>query len=162
MILLITTASEGEQCAKAVLAATKKAVEVINNYAAAEEFLRSHDVVALVFDESTMPSDCSEAADVIKHAGAALVVEVNFAIHSQTRILREVQHALRRYHQQRAQAREAARAELSSQITGEVTGILVASQLALYVPSLPTQAEQKIQEVFQIATKLRDRFKVAA
>lgn len=162
MILLITTANAGGQCGEALLAATKQKVHISSDYRHAQEFLRTQEVSALVFDESTLTANCREGLDVIKHGGAAVVVEVNFGIQAQARVIREVQQALRRSQQQRIVSQKAARAEMASEFTGELTGIMMASQMALYVPSLPERAQAKIQEVYEIAERLRDRLKSSA
>ena len=159
MILLLTTAPVGASLAQALLAATKQKVEIALDYAQAQEFLREHDVAALIFDTSSLSSDCAAAMDVVKHAANATIVEVNFAIHSEARVIRDVQQALRRYHHQLQVAQNVAQAELSSQITGDVTGILVASQMALHEPALPSKAQDKVREVYEIALRLRERFK---
>lgn len=162
MILLMTTASIGEQCSRALLAATRHKVHLATDYRSAEELLRAQEVAAVVFDESSISSNSADAIDVIKLAGAAAVIEVNFALHAEARVVREVQQALRRYQQQRIVAQKAARAELECQIKGDLTGIMVASQMALYTPSLPAKAQAKMEEVFQLAERLRERLKSAA
>lgn len=162
MILLMTTASTGEQCARALLAATRHQVHLANDYRSAEEFLRTHEAAAVVFDESSISFNTADAIDVVRLAGAAAVVSVNFALHAEARVVREVQQALRRNQQQRIVAHKSARAELECQIKGELTGIMVASQMALYTPSLPAKAQAKIEEVFHLAEQLRERLKTEA
>ncbi|HEU5450957.1 MAG TPA: hypothetical protein VFU76_03175 [Terriglobales bacterium] len=159
MILLMTAASIGEQCSQALRAATRHKVHLATDFGTAEEFLRTQEVQVVVFDDSTISSNCTEAVEVMKLAGAAAVVEVNFALHAEPRVIREVQHALHRYQQQRIKAQNAVRAELESQIKGELTGIMVASQMALYTPSLPPKAQSKMQEVFHLAERLRERLR---
>lgn len=98
------------------------------------------------------------SADLIyQSAGGALVVEVNFAISSAARIVRQIRAALARRTQDRAQAHTAATAELQCELNASLAGILLESELALLEAS-PAQAP-KLRHLVQLAGDLRDRLR---
>lgn len=162
MILLMTTAASAAECAVSLLTATRKKVHVAADFRQAMAFLRDHDISALVFDESTVVADGYDAANLLKHAGAAIPVRVNFAIYNQERINREVQDALHRFQRERVVAQRAARGELISLFTEDVTGLLIASQLALKDGTLTGAAKQRVEEVCRLAGRLSERLKAGA
>jgi hypothetical protein len=157
MILLITTSSNGQECAKALLAATRIKTELAHDMRTALIRLREQEFSAVVIDESLLEPSAKTIDMLVKHVGRAVPVFVNLAVSRMERVVRDVQAALRRAEQERSMARHAVESDLRSQLKGELTGILLWTQQALEVPALPSAAESKLKSVFEVAEKIRIR-----
>ncbi len=86
---------------------------------------------------------------------------VNLALHSSERVVREVQVALRRAEKEKVVAMRAAGQVLRNQLRGEVTGILLNSELALRQKSLSPDIAEKIKSVRELAEKMRSQLEIA-
>jgi hypothetical protein len=161
MILLITTSSNGQECVKALLAATHTKTELARDIRTALMRLREQEFSAVVIDESLLEPSAKTIDMLVKHVGRAVPVFVNLAVSRMERVVRDVQAALRRAEQERSMARHAVESDLRSQLKGELTGILLWTQQALEVPALPSAAESKLKSVFDAADKIRSRLGVA-
>ena len=75
--------------------------------------------------------------------------------------MREVQVALRRADKEKVVALRAAGQVLRNQLRGEVTGILLNSELALRLKSLSPDIAEKIESVRQLAEKMRSQLEIA-
>ena len=71
--------------------------------------------------------------------------------------MREVQAAQRRRNAERLTATRAVFSELRNELGNAVTGILISSELALAVPSLPVAAAAKIKCVHELAEGIREQ-----
>ncbi len=160
MILLITNSSLGQECAAALLAATRLPTELARDIRAALIRLREKEFTAVVLDESLLEPSAKTIDLLVKHLGRAVPVFVNLAVSRMERVIRDVQAALRRADQERSLARTAVEADLRSQIKGELTGILLWTQQALETPALPSAAEAKLKSVYEVADKIRARLGV--
>jgi CheY-like chemotaxis protein len=161
MILLITTSSNGQECVKALLAATRTKTELARDIRTALQRLREQEFSAVVIDESLLEPSAKTIDMLVKHVGRAVPVFINLAVSRMERVVRDVQAALRRAEQERSVARHAVESDLRSQLKGELTGILLWTQQALEVPALPSAAESKLKSVFDAADKIRSRLGVA-
>jgi hypothetical protein len=110
----------------------------------------------LVIDELLLGDPCME--ELTECARAAAPIFINFAICGRERLIREVQMAVQRRHHDRLLAREAAQAALGNEIKGDITGILLAAQLALEHLELPPEAREKLQQILELALGLESRF----
>jgi hypothetical protein len=160
MILLITTSSLGQECATALLAATRIKTELARDVRTALVRLREQEFSAVVMDESLLEPSAKTIDMLVKHLGRAAPIFVNLAVSRMERVIRDVQAALRRADQERTLARHAAESELRSQLKGEITGILLWTQQALETPALPSAAESKLKSVYEVADKIRVRLGV--
>jgi hypothetical protein len=160
MILLITSSAHGQICAKALLASTRIKTELVTDVRTALNRLREDSFTAVVLDESLLEPSAKEIDILLKHLGTAVPVFVNLGISRTERVVRDVLLALRRVDQERALARKAVEWELRSQLKGELTGILLWTQQAMAVPSLPTAAETKLKSVFELADRMRNRLEI--
>jgi hypothetical protein len=88
-------------------------------------------------------------------------VFVNFAISGVDRVVRDVRSALHRREEERARALRDAEAHLRSELTEAVTGILLSSQLALEVASVPAAVQARLRAVYQLAMSIRQRLEAA-
>jgi len=161
MILLITKSSNGQECAKALLAATRINTELAADIRSALARLRDQEFAAVVIDESLLNPSSKSMDMLVKHVGRAVPVFVNLAVSRMQRVVSDVQAALRRTEQERSIARKAVESELRSELKGELTGILLWTQQALEDPTLPSSAESKLKSVFEAADKMRSRLGAA-
>ena len=153
-ILLIAPESAAVPVADALRHDLRAEVETTPTRRAALTSLRHHDFTLILIDESLPAAD----ADMLyQNAGAALIVELNFAISSAARIVRQARAALIRRTQDQAQARTAAAAALHSELNASLSGLLLESELALRDAS-PAQAP-RLRHLVQLAGDLRDRLR---
>ena len=97
-------------------------------------------------------------ADLVWHlAGAAVAVQVNFAIVSCVRLSREVRAALRRKEGERVSARRAVSSEIETDLKLSITDLLLESELALREPELPAALQPKLRRIVELAGALRER-----
>lgn len=162
MIILITQSPCGPDCAAALHKATSEEVKLVTTTHSAIAALRSSEYAAAVVDQNIIDSDPLAMQTVLQHTGTAVAVQVNLAINSMERVLAEVKAALRRRETERLVAMKAASAALRSELKGAVTGILLSSELALSVPSLPPAAEVKIRFVRELAQSIQQQLETAA
>ena len=124
--------------------------------------LRSTDCTALVIDQNLAEADPAATDVVLKEAETAIPVFINFAICGLDRVVRDVRAALQRRQEERIRAIREAEANLRSQLTEALTGILLSSQLAMEVPAVPAAAQARLRSVYQLAMSMRQRLEPAA
>ena len=153
-ILLVAPESAAAPVADALRLELRAEVETTPTRRSALSSLRHHDFALLLIDESLPAAD----ADMLyQNAGAALIVELNFAISSAARIVRQARAALMRRTQDQTQARTAAAAALYSELNASLSGLLLESELALRDAN-PAQAP-RLRHLVQLASDLRDRLR---
>ena len=162
MILLITHPAHGQECADALLAATRIKTEIAPEVRTALVRLREQEFQAVVIDESLLEPAAKTVDMVVKYSGRAMPIYLNLAVCRKERVVRDVQAALRRGEQERQLARQAAEFDLRGQLRDELTGILLTIQEVLEMPALPPAAEAKLKMVGKMADKIRERLAVAA
>jgi signal transduction histidine kinase len=158
-ILLIAPSPTAEPLAQALRRDLDAPVEIVANRRAGLAALRRAEY-SLVLMEESLAGDNADALELLyQNAGAAPVVEANFAIAGLQRLVRQARAALaRRAHDQR-EARTAAASALQSELNGSLTSLLLQSQLALR-EAQPAQA-QKLRHVVELAGDLRNRLRAA-
>jgi len=162
MILLITSSTRAPECAAALERATSEPTQVCPKLSQAARMLRSTDCTALVIDQNLAEADPSATDVVLKEAETAIPVFINFAICGLDRLVRDVRAALQRRQEERIRAIREAEANLRSQLTEALTGILLSSQLAMEVPAVPPAAQARLRSVYQLAMSMRQRLEPAA
>ena len=160
MILLVTASSRGQECAAALEESTGNKVRVAGSVPQALSRLRHGDYEALAIDQSLLEADFRALDTLLNHAGTAMPVYVNLALHSVQRVAREAQVALRRAEKEKRMALRAVEGDLRNQLRSEITGILLTSELALRQPALPAEVAAKLELVQQMAEKMRTRLHV--
>ena len=85
----------------------------------------------LAIDQSLLESDFRALDTLLNRCGIAIPLYVNLALHSNERVVREVQVALRRAEKEKLMATRTAEQVLRNQLRSQVTGILLNSELAL-------------------------------
>jgi hypothetical protein len=133
-------------------------VEVAGSRKAGLAALRRADYSLVLLEESMASVDEQITNLLYQNAGAAPVLELNFAITGAQRTTRQVRSALTRRAHDQAQARVAVTAELHGELNSSLAGLLLESQLALRDAS-PEQAP-KLRQVVELAGDLRKRLQV--
>jgi hypothetical protein len=160
MILLVTGARAAKEFAQILEVAMAETVVVAETVRKAASLARNNDYTAIVLDDPMVETEL-DAMDALMHnTGTAVPVYVNLAICSADRMTREVKCAMRRNNEARMVAIRAAESLLRSEIRDAVTGILLSSELALKVPELPYDAEEKLKSVCHLASQIRSRLEL--
>jgi hypothetical protein len=122
--------------------------------------LRREEFAVVLLDEALTHGDDVHIDLLYQNAGAASVLEINFAISSAPRLLRQVRAAMARRGHDSAVARKAAASALESELNASLAGLLLESQLALR-EATPGQAP-KLRHLVELAGDLRDRLRAHA
>ena len=157
-ILMIAPEEAGRAVASALRRQLDVTVEVAGTRRAGLSALRSADWSLVVLEESFGGNDPETAELLYLNAGAATVVEMNFAITGAARAVRQVRAALSRRAQERVRAKAAAAAALQSELRSTLSGLLLESQLALR--EAPPGQQAKLRQVVKLAGELRSRLTV--
>ena len=125
MILLVTPSERAHECAQALHENTGDEVAVAENLRQTATLLRSEPYRAVVFDQHLFETEPDAIDTAMQHLGAAIPVQVNFAISGLDRLLREVRAALQRRKREENSARIAVAGELYSELNGTLTALLL-------------------------------------
>ncbi|MGA7155822.1 MAG: hypothetical protein WBY53_03180 [Acidobacteriaceae bacterium] len=155
-ILLIAPESISPPIADALRADLRAEVEATPSRQAALTLLRRNDFVLLLIEES-LTADSSAADHLYQNAGTALILELNLALSSASRVVRQARSALARRAHDLAQAQVLAASNLNSELNASLAGILLETQLALR-DALPAQAP-RLRRLVDLATDLRERLR---
>ena len=156
-LLLIAPDLLAGRVADALRQSLDVSVDVAGNRRAGLACLRRGEYALVVLDEAMADADSDAVDTLYSHAGAAPVVELNFAISGVPRVVRQVKSALARRAHDRAQARAAATADLEHELGASLSGLLLESQLALR--EAPPQTVPKLRHLVELAGDLRDRLR---
>ncbi len=160
MILLVTTSSRAKECAMALEKSSRQKVALADSVGRALAKLQQAEYDALIVDESLVEIDDTAIDALLNHAGMAMPIYINLGLHRTERVVREVGAGLMRKHAERLGAKRSAVTELQSQLRGDLTGILLASELALRESSLPPRVADRINSVHKLAQQIRSRLEV--
>lgn len=160
MILLISASSGSVECAAAIEEATQLRTRICSDIAKAATAARAGEYTAIVVDEAGMPGDPAFTDELLRNAGLAIPVSINSGLMSKDRISREIRSALARVERERKQAVRQAEAVLRNDLKGEITGILIAAEVALASDSLSPFVEEKLKAIEHLATRMRGRFEI--
>ena len=155
MVILVTTSPRAKECATAIEQTTHQKTQIATSLARAVECLQTHDYDALVLDESFNHAEIGGANLLLNHAGSAMPIYVNLALHGTERVTREVQNGMLRFVREKLAAMRSAENVLRSLLRGEVTAILLNSELALREPSLSESTAEKIHVMHELAEGMR-------
>jgi len=155
MILLVTGSSRAAECVAAIEQKTRQQTVIAPSPAKAVDFLQAHDCDAVVVDESFQQVENGIDSIVTAHAGTAVPIYVNLSLHGADRIAVEVSSGLQRLTRERLASMRAAGSELRNELRGEVTSILLNSELAMRERSLPDSVVEKLRAVHDGAEQMR-------
>jgi signal transduction histidine kinase len=156
-ILLIAPAESAEPVAAALRRELDCTVQFAANRRAGLASLRRGEFSLVLLDEALTGVDPQSDDLLYQNAGTAPVLEINFAISSVPRVVRQVRAALSRRVQDQAKAHAAAAAALQSELNASLTGLLLGSQLALR--EAPPDQAPKLRHLVQLANDLRNRLR---
>ena len=162
MILLVTASSRAKECAAALETDTRQKVEWAHSVNRALIKLQQNEYDALLIDESLVEIDDTAVNALLNHAGMAMPIYINLGLHSTERLVREVNAGLMRKHAEHLGAKRSVITELQSQLRGDLTGILLASELALRESSIPPRVADRINSVHRLAEQIRSRLQAPA
>jgi len=162
MILLITASSRAKECAAALEIGARQKVDLANSVSRALAKLQHGEYDALVVDELLVEIDDSAIHSLLNHSGLAMPIYVNLGLHRTERVVGEVLTGLMRKHAEHLGAKRSAMTELQSQLRSDVTGILLASELALRESFIPPRVAARINSVYKLAEQIRTRLEVPA
>lgn len=155
MILLVTGSSRARECAAAIEKKTHHKTLVAHSPAKAIECLQVHECDALVMDESFQQTNSGAENLVVAQGGSTLPIYVNLALHGADRVATEVVCGLQRLVRERTTAMHAAVNEFRSELRGEVTALLLNTELAMREKSLAQSTAEKLNVVHEIAERMR-------
>jgi signal transduction histidine kinase len=155
VILLVTGSSRAQECVAAIEKKTHQKTMVACSPAKAAESLQTHEFDTLVMDESFQQVDSASENLVIAQCGSALPIYVNLALHGADRVATLVSCGLQRLVRERTAAMRAATNELRNELRGEVTAILLNTELALREKALAPGAVEKLSTVHETADRMR-------
>ena len=156
-ILMITAIAGAENCAAVLSKQFGLIVETAPGRKEAVAALRRRDFALVVIDQSLVEHTGDGADSLLRHAGLAIPLEVNFAISGCGRVVREVRAALLRREREQDLALSAAATSIQSDIRDTVAGLLLQTQLALAEPGITPALAERLQLVLELAATLRRR-----
>lgn len=162
MILLITASLRAEECATAIEQRTHQKVRIAGSLNQTIGLLQAHEYDVLVLDESFQQLEAGAESLVATHAGMAVPIYVNLSLHGTERVAHEIKRGLQRLIAERLAAMRAAENLLRNELRGEVTAILLNSELALRERPLSPAVAQKLQVMHDLADKMRSRLEGVA
>lgn len=157
MIILVTNSSRAKECAAAIEQTTHQKTQVAASLAKAVTLLQTHDYDVLLLDESFHQSETGGVNLLLAHAGVAMPIYVNLGLHSTERVAREVQTGLLRVVREKVAAMRSVVNMLRSELRGEVTGILLNSDLAMRETSLSEDVAARVRAMRELAEKMRSK-----
>jgi hypothetical protein len=161
MILLLTTSSRAKECAAALEQGTGHKTHLASTVPQAVTKMQAAEYDGLAIDQSMLESDFRAHDTLLNRCGIAIPLHVNLALHSNERVVREVQVALRRAEKEKLLATRTAEQVLRNQLRSQVTGILLNSELALRQKTISPDVEEKLRAVRELAEKMRSQLQIA-
>lgn len=155
MILLISPYQNASECATQIERATHEDVKTVDTIRTGLAALRAHEFTVVVADENLLECSPESAEALAQRMGSAVPVFLDMACMKAARIVRFVQLALQRRELQYKTAREAAVAELRSELKSELTGLLICSELTMKMANVPTTVTEKLSLVLDSAKRIR-------
>ncbi len=155
MVILVTTSPRARECAAAIEQSTHQKTQIATSLARAVELLMANDYDALVMDESFNQTEIGGVNLLLSHAGVAMPVYVNLALHGTQRVTREVENGLQRFAREKLGAMRTAEKVLRNVLRGEVTGILLNCELAMREPAISENVAGRIQIMHDLAEEMR-------
>jgi signal transduction histidine kinase len=156
-ILMITAIAGAENCAAVLSKQFGLTVETARSRKEGLAALRRREFSVLVVDQSLVEHADDGMDSLLKHAGLAIPLEINFAISGCGRVVREVRAALLRRDREKDLALSAAASSIRSELRDGLAGLLLQSQLALAEPGIPPQLSERLELLLELAASLRQR-----
>ena len=159
MNLLISASPANVACANAIEEMTEVPVKLCSEIARAAEVARGGEYNLVIFDRASVPDEVLDE-EIFRHAPLSIPVVINSALMNTRRILTEISGAISRVERERHVAMRQADLTVRNQVKDETTGILVASGLALKSDDTPAFVHEKLQDIYQLASRMRGHFEL--
>ncbi|MFT4114538.1 hypothetical protein [Silvibacterium sp.] len=156
-VLLITAIEGAESCAAVLSRQFQLEVETVSNRRAALNSLRRREYALVILDESLLDPAEDGSDSLLRGAGMALAIEINFAISGCGRLVREVRAALERRQRERDLALRAAGAAIESELRELVAGLLLQAQLAANESTAPPALAERLRMIAELSRRLGRR-----
>ena len=156
-ILMITAIAGAENCATMLSKQFGLAVETARSRREGLAALRRREFAVIVVDQSLVEQPEDGMDSLLKHAGLAIPLEINFAISGCGRVVREVRAALMRRDREKDVARSAAASSIRSGLRDGIAGLLLQAQLALAEPGITPPLAERLHLLLELASNLRQR-----
>jgi hypothetical protein len=157
MILFISPYQNALDCAELIERSTREPVKIVNSIRLALAALHVHEFTTVVADENLLECSPGSADTLVQRMGAAMPVFVDMACLRSERVAKMVDTAYRRRGIEGKIARQQAASELRSELKGEVTGLLLSSEMAIKTPDLPASAAERLVSILDIAKRIKER-----
>ncbi len=158
MTLLITPSFRGQACATLLEKVTQEKTELTTTLRAGLALLRTGEFSMVVVDESLLEMSPSEADVLVRRMGTAMPVYVNLGVSGTERVVHQLRAALHRRQEEQEMALRKAEADLTAQLRGDLTAVLLASSMALSEP-LTENAHEKVASIYEAAARMQNRLR---
>ncbi len=157
MILFISPYQNASHCATQIERATHEEVKAVDSVKTGLSALRTQEFSVVVADENLLECSPGSAEVLVERMQSDVPVFLDMACMSAERISKHVQLAVRRREVEYKTARQVAAAELHAELKSEVTGMLISSEMAMKIPSLPPKAAEQLATVLESAKRIRQK-----
>jgi hypothetical protein len=151
MLLVLTPIAKAQDCAQTIQQVTSEEIHVAANSTQALARLRVQEYVAVLIDQAFLETESVESYVVLEHIGAAVPVQVNFAINSIDRVAHELRTALVRHKRAFLLLRNEAQRSVRDELKDGITALLLSCTMALQVPDLQCDVETRVRTVYELA-----------
>jgi hypothetical protein len=156
-ILLVTAAANASACAAELTSALQCDVEIAESRKSAAAAMRRTEFAAVVVDETLAESDWEGAEQMWRASELAVPVQLNFAICSTARVVRELRAALYRRSQEESRARKAAEIHLQADIGSALTGIVLEVDMLKGSSQMPVEMKSRLQHLSVLVEEMRKK-----
>jgi hypothetical protein len=157
MILFVSPYQNAPDCAELIQHSTREQVKIVNSIRLALAALRTGEFTAVVADENLLECSPGSGDSLLQRMGSGIPVFVDMACLRVERVAKLVGVAFKRREVVWKFAREQAICELKNELKSDLTGLLLSSEMAVKVTSLPPAAAEKVLAVLEIAKRIRER-----
>jgi hypothetical protein len=155
MILLVTNAVKGAECAAEIYEVTEKRTHLALSLSEATCHLREQPYEMVLLDQCMVEGSPEDADILFRSLDAAMPLLLNFALSGKDRIIREVRAALRRRTWEVIAARRSVEEHLKNNLRDVVTAMLLSCEMALQVEAVPEAARVKLHAIDTLACSMK-------
>jgi hypothetical protein len=155
MILLVTHAVKGGECAAEIQEITEKRTHLVVSLAEATRRLREQPYELVLLDQCMVEGSPEDADILFRDLDAAMPLLLNFALSGKDRIIREVRAALLRRTWEVVAAKRSVEEHLRNDLSDVVTALLLSCEMALQVNEVPEAARVKLHAIDTLACAMK-------
>ena len=157
-LLLIAPETVAVPIAEALRTGLGAEVQILPHRRSALTTVRRKQFDLILIDEGITASDAATVEQMYQNAGSASLLEINLALSSAERIVRQTRAALARRSQEFAKVQAAAVSQLRGELNATLAGLLLEAQLALR-DATPAQTH-RLRNLVKLAGDLRNHLRV--